>query len=464
MNAELTRNEPIKIWIIEDNIGDLLLLQELLIDLNFKSRNIRHFDNLNSFEAALETDTPNVLLLDLFLAETRGIETFEKIKHCTSLFPIIILSGLNNMETALDSVKMGAQDYLIKDESNDEMINKMINYAIERFANTNNLRISEEKYRMLFQSIPLAVVMLDENNCVVEINDTAKTLLDIKNDMKGISYTDIFPGALQKIQANDGLLNNENILIKLTDHETKIKYIEQSSISNQTSDGFRSLVTLTDRTAIVENEMNRNRIVHETLDQERSRFSSELHDGLAQYLIVLNIQLEMLKGIEEKVDEGLIPCIDNLNASLNMLRSISYNLSPADLNKGLIPALKALFNRLQSVNKVRFELMPSDEISESDLSFFDEYAIFRIIQEFINNSLKYSECATIRCEIEILNHHVRIVMTDDGKGFDIATAKKGLGLENSEQRAFAAGFDLQLTSEIGKGTNMTLLSEQTIDL
>lgn len=462
MKTLLNNNELTKLWIIEDNAGDLMLLEEVLIDLGFKSKNIRHFIDIQMFEEALKEDCPDVLLLDLFLPGSQGLETFKRIMPVTERFPVIVLSGLDSMNTAFESVKLGAQDYLIKDEMNDEMINKMINYAIERFANIIDIKKSEEKYRILFQSIPLSVIMLDENNTVLEINDSAKSLLETNDSLKGNLYFDAFEEESVRKIVNDALVHSKSTLIKLKSPQKKPKYLEQTSTKSHTINGIRSLVTLTDRTEIVESELNRSRIVHETLDDERNRFSKELHDGLAQYLVVLNLHLEMLKGIDTRVDEGLVSCSEAVNTSLKMVRSISYNLSPPDMDKGLVPALKALFSRLENVNNVHFELSVSDHLQDIDFSFIDEYSIFRMVQEFINNSLKYSECTIVHCSIDLTGHHLCIEITDDGKGFDIEAVKKGLGLENMKQRAFAAGFDLNLSSEIGQGTRLLLRSDNVI--
>lgn len=459
MSKLLIRNESTKIWIVEDNTGDLMLLQEILIDLNFKSKNIRDFSTLSDVQKALEMECPDVLLLDLFLPGSQGIETYSTIKERADCCPVIILSGLANMETALDSVKMGAQDYLIKDELNDEIINKMINYAIERYANINELKRSEEKYKLLFRSIPQPILMLDEQTNVLELNDASKKLLNIQEFQPGDSYLSFFSEQFTKEEVMLGLSGDTRKLLKLNFPDDTTRYIEQSSVRDKINLENRLLVTLVDRTEIIENQINRNRIIHETLDDERNRFSRELHDGLAQYLVVLNLNLQMLKGIDSTVDEGIEKCLETVQTSTSMVRSISYNLSPPDIEKGLIPALYSFFNRIQNVNNIKFSLHVDADLEVVDFSSFDEYSLFRIIQEFINNSIKYSGCDEIRCALGVKSNKFIISIGDNGKGFDMNKVNKGLGLNNMTQRAFAAGFKLELLSSIGEGTNLHMKSE-----
>jgi DNA-binding NtrC family response regulator len=94
MKTREFRKDDLKIWVIEDNPGDLILLQEMLIDLDFKSKNIKHFRDLESFEEALTSDAPSILFLDLFVPGSQGIETFQRIKPISSRCPIIILSRM----------------------------------------------------------------------------------------------------------------------------------------------------------------------------------------------------------------------------------------------------------------------------------------------------------------------------------------------------------------------------------
>ncbi len=464
MNSSGNRNENTQIWIVEDNPGDLLLIQELLIDLSFRAKNIRTFSSLEDLKEAISTTCPHVILLDLFLPGTQGIETFSSIKHLVDHCPVIILSGLDNMETALESVKMGAQDYLIKDEMSDEMINKMINYAIERFANINELKRSEEKYKLLFRSIPQPVIMLDQDLNVLELNNAATKLLNITEDRTGLHYSSLFPSISIGEMAINAIEERKQKLIKITFSDGTVKYVEQTSKQGDDELKNRWLITLLDRTENIVNEINRNKIIHETLDQERNRFSRELHDGLAQYLVVLNIHLQMLKGINEKADITIDTCLKTLDTSIKLARSLSYNLAPPDMEKGLYPALESFFGRMQNVNNIQFTLSIEDKLKEGDHSEqFDEYQLFRMIQEFVNNSVKYSQCSEVNCTIFEEDNLLKILLQDNGKGFEISSVQKGLGLGNMKQRAMAAGFNFILDSMPGKGTKMTLTSDEMIN-
>lgn len=459
MDSFLSRNEFLKIWIVEDNPGDLLLLQELLLDLNFTSKNIDAFSDLLPLKEALANDQPDVILLDLFLPNYSGLETFNKVLEMSPPCPIIILSGLDNMEVALSCVSIGAQDYLIKGEMDQELVNKMIHYSIERFKNTGALKRSEEKYRQLFSAIPVAVLSLDGALNIIDFNEASLNLMKVSPPEQGKNYLELFPNEFTASEALTALAEVGRKLLKLSYPTGETYYYEQSAEVSYFGSNKRYLVTLLDRTEIVTKELNKIKIIHETLDEERNRFSRELHDGLAQNLVVANLRLEMLRGADEKKNEIVKASQDAINSSINLLRSISYNLSPPELEKGLIAALKALFNRLQNVNSIEFILITSEFEEAFDFSYFDEYSIYRIIQEFTNNSIKYSSCNEVSCEIAFDEDVLGIVIQDNGKGFDQAKTSAGIGLQNMKQRAFSAGFTMELISKAGAGTRLSLASK-----
>lgn len=81
------------------------------------------------------------------------------------------------------------------------------------------------------------------------------------------------------------------------------------------------------------------------------------------------------------------------------------------------------------------------------------YNVFRIIQEFISNSMKHAECSEINCTIRTRLGKIYIVVSDNGKGFDLASlSHNGFGLRNMQKRAKISNITLSMTSESNKGT------------
>jgi len=125
-------SEHIAILLIEDNPGDARLLEEMLKGSGEESWRLHHVSNVKEGWDRLENETINLILLDLMLPETSGIETFKKIYGHAPDTPIIVMTGLNDEELATSAVRHGAQDYLVKGQVDGNLLVRAIRYAIER--------------------------------------------------------------------------------------------------------------------------------------------------------------------------------------------------------------------------------------------------------------------------------------------------------------------------------------------
>jgi len=121
-----------RILIIEDNIRDVRLIQEMLKDVKHPNFEYIHTEKLDEGLKCLKDDKFDVLLLDLNLPDSTGMETFIKARNSSSNVPIVILSGQFDEEIAVEAVHQGAQDYLMKGEVDGKLLARSIFYAIER--------------------------------------------------------------------------------------------------------------------------------------------------------------------------------------------------------------------------------------------------------------------------------------------------------------------------------------------
>ena len=130
---------------------------------------IERVDRLSKGLDQLVTGGIDAVLLDLGLPDSQGLNTFEKIHEAAKQVPILILTGFNDDAVALEAVRRGAQDYLIKGKFDAELLIRAISYAVEREKlqetvenRTISLNASEERYQTLFDSI-------DEGFCIIEM-------------------------------------------------------------------------------------------------------------------------------------------------------------------------------------------------------------------------------------------------------------------------------------------------------
>jgi diguanylate cyclase (GGDEF)-like protein len=125
-------NKPVKILLFEDNPGDARLLTETLRDISSQNYEITQVGSLAEGISILTDTAVDIILLDLGLPDSQRLDTLIKLKSQVLGIPIVILTGIDDEEIALCAVQQGAQDYLVKQKINAEIIFRVIRFAIER--------------------------------------------------------------------------------------------------------------------------------------------------------------------------------------------------------------------------------------------------------------------------------------------------------------------------------------------
>jgi PAS domain S-box-containing protein len=134
---------------VEDNPGDRLLLSELLGASGISIQQIHHANDLKAAIDLLHQYNVDIILLDLSLPDSSGIDSFGSMRTAAPNIPIVILSGLADMNVALDAINLGAQDYLIKGDFDERMLEKTILYSIERIRSLKQVRESNERFNLV---------------------------------------------------------------------------------------------------------------------------------------------------------------------------------------------------------------------------------------------------------------------------------------------------------------------------
>jgi CheY-like chemotaxis protein len=129
----MTDKRIVNVLLIEDELADATLICNALSEEDENQIIIRHVDRLSSAIDLLEKEEFDVILSDLSLPDSQGIETFENLHTRIPNIPIIVLTGLDDKGVALSAVSKGAQDYIVKEQMNcGHLLSRAILYAIER--------------------------------------------------------------------------------------------------------------------------------------------------------------------------------------------------------------------------------------------------------------------------------------------------------------------------------------------
>ncbi|SDS49134.1 hypothetical protein SAMN04515667_2295 [Formosa sp. Hel1_31_208] len=195
----------------------------------------------------------------------------------------------------------------------------------------------------------------------------------------------------------------------------------------------------------------------EIQEQTLKHVGWELHDNVGQLLAYASMQLNMLgTKVSEDVKIKLEETSEVVKESLKEVRALSKSLNnDVLLNIGFQDSITNELNRLKRMKFDSVELEVKGTILElSDKKH--EIIIFRILQEFLSNSVKYSEAKCLNIILDYRPDRLIIVASDDGKGFDIDTAEKGSGLINMKSRADLINASLELKSQTNEGVILTI--------
>jgi len=180
-----------KVLLVEDNPHESELIEDLLSGISGPQRILlTKVERLSEAQQRLNQETFDIILLDLSLPDSFGIETVARVQEYGVNVPIVVLTAQNDEELALRLISVGVQDYLVKRKIDGELLIRSLRYAIERQNSQDALRKSEEKYRSVVENslIGIAIVApiidheIGENCNWIEVNDALCNLLGYERD------------------------------------------------------------------------------------------------------------------------------------------------------------------------------------------------------------------------------------------------------------------------------------------
>lgn len=197
-------------------------------------------------------------------------------------------------------------------------------------------------------------------------------------------------------------------------------------------------------------------------EDERHRIAQDLHDGVGHLLSIVKINLSSFHDEVQRLVPNRMQEFEHFlqlyDQAVQEVRAVSHQLMPATLRKmGLKVALQDLMTMLTISTSLRVDsaLDALDSLSPH-LSTELETSIFRILQELVNNTLKYAHATTMSIQFINSNGALLCIYEDDGIGFDTTAAPNGIGLRNITNRVLLLGGTIEFDSSPGSGLVATM--------
>lgn len=166
----------LRILLVEDNEGDFILVSEYL-NQSVHNCSFEHKTMLEDALQALREDSFDIILLDLTLPDSNGADSIIEVVALAGTTPVIVLTGNSDKQFGIDSLKLGVEDYLVKDEVNAAILSKSISYSIERKKNQLQLARNERRFRALIENSTDGLMVIAASGVTQEISPMGKKIL-----------------------------------------------------------------------------------------------------------------------------------------------------------------------------------------------------------------------------------------------------------------------------------------------
>jgi two-component system, NarL family, sensor histidine kinase UhpB len=466
------KKEPtpsLRFVLLEDDPNDAELIQ-LELAKNGLAIEWRHVVSERDFRDALTGAPPDLVLADYTLPGFDGLAALRILLERCPGVPFIFVSGSLGEERAIEALKSGATDYVLKDRLQrlPAVVKRALTEARERRERREAEAALEEQRVLLgtlIDSLPEIIYAVDPENRVKVVNRALLDTLSKKRDQV-LSHrlselwpeeivTDMEAQAENSMRTGRGVTDQERAWIA---PDGAVRWLMYTHVPLRDHGNVSGLVcTVQEVTARKALEQE----ILEISNREQRRLGSDLHDGLGQELTGLSL---LLKGLEVQLSREapqyssqVTKISDLLARAIQSTRSLARGLAPVNLERGGLPeALKHLAARCTDM----YNLQCSFTNGAQKLPDLEEGAathLYRVAQEATTNAARYARAKSISIDLRSTARKLQLAIADDGIGLSagLAQGRPGMGLKIMEYRARMLGGTINF-EEPGAGTRIVL--------
>jgi PAS domain S-box-containing protein len=469
----------INVLIIDDNDLDAKMVELYLRKSKSTTErfNLTHKTSLKDGFIEIEKSNYDILLLDLNLPDSSGLDTLKSAKEKTNI-TLVVLTGEEDERTGIQALKQGAHDYLNKGKFDSPMLIRTLVYAQERKRLIDELQDQRKQFENLIRFLPDALVLVDDNLNIVFQNKAFIEMIGLENNKQEINFLDLLvdKSVYQKMNEENKNLNfnNTELLVKKLDGTTKMCLLSCQNWNHniiENSVTTQKLITLKDITERIKlNELQKEKEIAEFSVQMKQTFMANMSHEMRTPLNIINgINYLMLKTNLDETQKGYVK--NHKFATENLLEIISNILDYSQIEAGKLEKEMEDFNLSHLVNKIVSSFKPLAneknivlqlDYEKSLVHFFysDYFKIKQIITNLTANALKYTNSGKILLKVYRVSDSnnettIKIIVSDTGVGIpkdkyeQIFESFTQLPTENKKKYA-GTGLGLSIVKELVK--------------
>jgi two-component system, NarL family, sensor histidine kinase UhpB len=460
---------PLRVLIVEDFEGDALLLLRELRRGGYEPEYVR-VDTAEAMEAALEEREWDLVVADHSMPAFSSQAALELLRgKGFEDLPFIIVSGQIGEQVAVEAMKAGAQDYLMKE--NLTRLNTAIERELreaesrrERRRAEEERRLAEEKYRGIFENAVEGIFQTTVEGRFVTANpalarmfgyDSPEDLLENVTNVAEQLYVD--PGRREEFNRmirRDGFVSGFEIQTRRKDRGEMWASASARAIRGAEGELVGYEGTVEDITERKQAEG----ALREIREAERRRIARELHDGVLQDLTYALQSLRVTRRMpaEARGDEETERQIEALKRAVGDLRDAIYELRlESAQEQPLARMLSAIVELNRQMDPERALELVIDEGFAASISGPASLEVARVVQEALANVRRHSGASRATVTLGTVGREVWVGIEDDGRGLEPGQPA-GLGLTGMRERASALRGELKVEGERGAGTRVLL--------
>lgn len=183
----------VRVLMLDDNAVECRLVEEMLSSIEHPHFEIHNVAKLEDAYQALAQGACDIVILDLMLGESQGIETLKSIRAVARHIPVVVLTMIADETIGLQAMQEGAQDYLIKTQVDAPLLSRSLLYALERAKNQEELRIASLEWDRTFNAIDDSIMLIDRDFRIKRVNKATLTLFALtQEDIVGRKCYEVF--------------------------------------------------------------------------------------------------------------------------------------------------------------------------------------------------------------------------------------------------------------------------------